>query len=174
MAPSPAPALAEREFRCRALHRREREPPVGWIGAPVLVSAIREIENNGPRRDRRRRNVGAKRKPRPRRTEPCHHATGCVEPVGGTARQRNRIDRTDKAHRIECVRSDGTRCAAAYIDRRGHGPIRENDGHAAARRVILGLPDSEPVDIGEEIALARPRHRWQPYPAPRGAKREAR
>ena len=152
VAPVPAPT----EPRAKSIGRRRvggaAEMAVGRLGAPVLVAAVEEIEEDRRRHDRHAHI--ADRQAAPVRDQPGDDTGRGIEPEGRAAGEDDRVDPLDRLLGREQVGLARPGRAAHHVDRGDRRLIADDDGHARLDPRIVGIADAEAGDVGEEVAGA--------------------
>ena len=78
-----------------------------------------------------------------------HDAIGRRETVGRTAREHDSVQRVVGRGRVGQVRLARRRAAAAHVDAGTRAVIEHEHGHTRPRRIVLGIADTQPLDIGD-------------------------
>jgi hypothetical protein len=115
--------IAEREIFARRFERRAAELTIGRLGAPLLIPAIDEVEQDRGRHDGRGRRGRAHAMAAAGGGERRRHARGRVEAVHRSARQHDGVGHADQVDGIEHVGLARAGRAAAHVDLGGEGAV---------------------------------------------------
>ena len=126
------------------------ELAIGRIAAPILVAAVQQIEQDRARHDRHKRL--ADRKAAALFAQPGLHAGGGVEAERRAAGKRDGVDPLDRHRGIEQRALARAGPAAAKVGGRDRGLVEHHRGDARAELWVVGMPDADARDIGDEIA----------------------
>ncbi|MGY4338570.1 hypothetical protein ACVWW3_003476 [Bradyrhizobium sp. LM2.9] len=125
------------------------EIAIGREAPPGLVATVEQVEHDRTRHERDHR--AADIETATLLGEPGLHAAAGLDPEGGAAGQRDRIDPFLRAGKIEQGILAGTRSAAADVDRRDRRLVEDDRGRARGEFRILGMADADAGDIGEKV-----------------------
>lgn len=140
----PKVKLLTRVFKCR---NAKRAIGVFW---PVLVAPIQKIEQDRSRDNRH--NLWSRSKTTPLGAQCVHDARCSIKPKGRPPRQHKRVNLLNGLVRSQQIGFPGSRCAAHDTHPAGERRISQKNCASGLDLVILGIANSEPLDIGDEVA----------------------
>src|SRR5439155_6354592 len=125
------------------------EIAIGREASPGLVATVEQVEYDRTRHDRNHRLAN------PQAAalfgEPGLDAATGLDPKGGAAGQRNRINAIDGAGEVEQRVFARAGSAAANVDCRNRGGIEDDRGRARGEFRIVSMADADAGDIGEKV-----------------------